>query len=29
MEGDLYNPDGKLAAQATSTGMLVTMQPKA
>ena len=28
MEGDLYNPDGKLAAQATSTGMLVPMQPK-
>ena len=28
MEGDLYNPDGKLAAQATSTGMLVPMTPK-
>ena len=28
MEGDLFNPDGKLAAQATSTGMLVPMTPK-
>ena len=28
MEGDLYNPDGRLAAQATSTGMLVPMPPK-
>ena len=29
MEGDLFNPDGKLAAQATSTGMLVPVTPKA
>ena len=28
MEGDLYNPDGRLAAQATSTGMLVPLAPK-
>jgi acyl-CoA thioesterase len=29
MEGDLYNAEGKLAAQATSTGMLVpNAQPK-
>ena len=28
MEGDLYNPDGKLAAQATSTGLLVPASPK-
>ncbi len=28
MEGDLYNPDGRLAAQATSTGMLVAATPK-
>lgn len=28
MEGDLYNVDGKLAAQATSTGMLVPSTPK-
>ena len=25
LEGDLYNPEGKLAAQATSTGLLVEM----
>jgi acyl-CoA thioesterase len=25
MEGDLYNPDGQLAAKATSTGMLVSL----
>jgi acyl-CoA thioesterase len=29
MEGDLYNADGKLAAQATSTGMLVPVHPSA
>ena len=28
LEGDLYNADGKLAAQATSTGMLVPGTPK-
>lgn len=28
MEADLYNPDGQLAAQATSTGVLVPMPPK-
>ena len=28
LEGDLYNPDGRLAAQATSTGMLVPMTLK-
>ena len=28
MEGDLYNADGRLAAQATSTGMLVPATPK-
>ena len=28
MEGDLYNPDGRLAAQATSTGLLVPATPK-
>lgn len=27
MEGDLFNADGKLAAQATSTGMLVPAAP--
>ena len=26
LEGDLYNPEGRLAAQATSTGMLVPYQ---
>ena len=29
MEGDLYNPDGKLAAQGTSTGMLIPASPSA
>jgi len=29
MEGDLYNPDGRLAAQATSTGLLIPATPKA
>ncbi len=29
MEGDLYNPDGKLAAQATTTGMLIPASPSA
>jgi acyl-CoA thioesterase len=28
MEGDLYNPDGRLAAQATSTGLLIPATPK-
>ncbi len=28
MEGDLYNPNGKLAAQATSTGLLIPANPK-
>ncbi len=29
MEGDLYNPDGKLAAQATTTGLLIPAGPSA
>ncbi len=28
LEGDLYNPEGRLAAQATSTGLLVPATPK-